>query len=213
MRRLLLLTAALLVVLVAGCGSADVVPAAPPVADLPSAVAGPPGGIPALSGDPADLTMPTRAAAGTGAPPTELLTEDVVVGTGTAATEPDAVDVRYTGTLYSDGSLFDSSWERGDAPINFPLDRVVPGFTQGIVGMAPGGRRVIVMPPELAYGDTPPPGLPAEPRWCSSSTSSRSADRGPQQHVAQLVARHVGEPGAQAVLDPCQRGGGQPDPA
>jgi peptidylprolyl isomerase len=162
MRRLLLPTAALLVALLAGCGSADVAAPAPAdVADLPAAAAGPPGGIPALSGDPADLTQPTQADAGTGSPPTGLLVEDVVVGTGTAATEADTVDVRYTGTLYSDGSVFDSSWERGDAPITFPLDRVVPGFTQGIVGMAPGGRRVIVMPPELAYGDQAQPGLPA----------------------------------------------------
>ncbi|WP_300010455.1 FKBP-type peptidyl-prolyl cis-trans isomerase [Pseudonocardia sp.] len=162
MSRLLLPTAALLVAVLAGCGSTEVTPAAPTeVADAPSAAAGPPGGIPALSGDPADLTQPTQAAAGTGSPPTELLVEDVVVGTGTPATEADSVDVRYTGTLYSDGSVFDSSWERGDAPINFPLNQVVPGFTQGIVGMAPGGRRVIVMPPELAYGSQARPGLPA----------------------------------------------------
>lgn len=166
MRRLLL--PALLVVTLAGCASAETAaPAASPSsAPAPSSVAapapaGPEGGVPGLTGDPADLTVPTQAAAGTGAPPTELLTEDVVVGEGAAATQADTVEVRYTGTLWTDGSVFDSSWSRGDAPIEFPLDRVVPGFSQGIEGMAPGGRRVIVMPPELAYGDSPPPGLPA----------------------------------------------------
>lgn len=167
MRRLPLRTAALLpaaavvAALVAGCGIGEMAAPAdsPSVADLPAA--GAPGGIPELSGDPADLTAPTQAAAGTGSPPTELLTEDVVVGAGPPATAADTVDVRYTGTLYSDGSVFDSSWEAGDAPVNFPLDQVVPGFTQGIEGMAPGGRRVIVMPPELAYGAAARPGLPA----------------------------------------------------
>lgn len=162
MRRLLLPTAALLAALVAGCGVGEMAaPATAPgsVADLP--VSGVPGGIPELSGDPADITAPTQAAAGTGRPPTELLTEDVVVGTGTPATAADTVDVRYTGTLYSDGSVFDSSWQDGDAPTTFPLDQVVPGFTQGIEGMAPGGRRAIVMPPELAYGAAARPGLPA----------------------------------------------------
>lgn len=165
MRRLLL--PALLVVTLAGCGAAE--PAAP-AAPAPAATttpapapapAGPEGGVPGLSGDPTDLTAPTAAGPGTGAPPTGLLTEDVVTGEGPAATQADTVEVRYTGTLWTDGSVFDSSWSRGDAPIEFPLDGVVPGFSQGIEGMAPGGRRVIVMPPDLAYGDNPPPGLPA----------------------------------------------------
>lgn len=167
MRRLLLpalLVPMVAVTVLAGCGSAEPAPAAAPQAAAPTtaaAPAGPEGGVPGLSGDPTDLTAPSAAGPGTGTPPSGLLTEDVVTGEGATATQADTVSVRYTGTLWTDGSEFDSSWSRGDAPIEFPLDRVVPGFSQGIEGMAPGGRRVIVMPPDLAYGDNPPPGLPA----------------------------------------------------
>lgn len=165
MRRLLLPTAALLVAALAGCGSGAPAPAPDaPASSSPAssspAVAGPVGGIPSLSGDPSDLAAPTQAGPGDGAPPTELLTEDVVVGSGPAATPADTVDVRYTGTLWTDGSVFDSSWSGGDEPVQFPLSGVIEGFAQGIEGMAPGGRRVIVMPPDLAYGENPQGGAP-----------------------------------------------------
>ncbi len=135
---------------VAACGSSA--PAGSPAAPTAPAV-GVSAGVPALTGTPTDLTAATQAQAGAGQPPTELLTQDVVTGTGPAATPADTVDVQYTGTLYSDGTLFDSSWSRGQ-PATFPLSQVVEGFTQGITGMQPGGRRVIVIPPELGYGDT-----------------------------------------------------------
>jgi peptidylprolyl isomerase len=172
MRRLqlpALLAPVALVWALAGCGAPAAEPATLPDADASTssspassspAVAGPVGGIPALSGDPSDLTAPTQAGPGNGEPPTELLLEDVVVGEGPAATPADTVDVRYTGTLWTDGSVFDSSWSRGDEPIQFPLSGVIDGFAQGIDGMAPGGRRVIVMPPDLAYGENPQGGAP-----------------------------------------------------
>jgi peptidylprolyl isomerase len=108
--------------------------------------------VPALSGSPTDLTAPSQAQAGSGQPPAELVTQDVVTGSGAAATAADTVDVQYSGTLFTDGSLFDSSWSRG-APASFPLNAVVPGFAQGIEGMQVGGRRVIVIPPDLGYGE------------------------------------------------------------
>ena len=81
-----------------------------------------------------------------------------MVGKGAAATASSTVTVQYVGVLYSDGTVFDSSWTRG-IPSNFPLSGVLPGFTQGIggtTGVAPmkiGGRRVIIVPPALGYQD------------------------------------------------------------
>jgi FKBP-type peptidyl-prolyl cis-trans isomerase len=91
------------------------------------------------------------------APATKLTVKDLVVGKGAAATPTSTVTVQYVGALYSDGTVFDSSWNRG-MPANFPLTGVVPGFTQGIggtTGIAPmkvGGRRVVIIPPALGYG-------------------------------------------------------------
>jgi len=147
---------------VAGCGSSATdadQPAAPP-ATTASSVG--PDGVPSLTGSPTDLSAPTQAQAGGAQPPTQLVTRDIVVGTGQAALPTDTVDVRYVGTLYSDGRLFDSSWARGNDPISFPLSGVVPGFAQGIEGMQPGGRRVIVIPPELAYGPRGQGPIPAD---------------------------------------------------
>ena len=158
-----LLAAAVVLAAVAGCGSgADAGSgAAPsgvssggsgPAATVPAAPAQPaPAGVPPLTGTPTDVTQPSQAMAGTGQPPTSLVTQDLVIGSGSAAGPEATVDVRYTGTLYSDGTLFDSSWSQG-TPVSFPLARVVPGFAQGIEGMQVGGRRVIVIPPDLGYG-------------------------------------------------------------
>jgi peptidylprolyl isomerase len=171
MKRPLSVTAAAVVALgvLAGCGSSEQ-PAPAPAADsaAPAADAAAPAapgatvpGVPPLTGNPTDLTKPSQAKAGTGQPPTKLVTQDVVVGKGTAAKLSDSVDVRYSGTLYPNGELFDASWQQGDEPINFPLSNVVPGFAQGIVGMQPGGRRVIVIPPDLGYGSRTAGPIPA----------------------------------------------------
>jgi peptidylprolyl isomerase len=173
MRRSLVIAVAAVVSTLAGCGSSTP-PAAAPPPPAPSAAASPaadaapaaaPGsavpGVPALTGTPTDVTKASQAKAGAGQPPTKLVTQDVVVGKGTAATLSNTVNVRYSGTLYSDGTLFDSSWSHGDAPVSFPLDGVVPGFAQGIAGMQPGGRRVIVIPPALGYGDSDSGPIPA----------------------------------------------------
>jgi peptidylprolyl isomerase len=86
-----------------------------------------------------------------GPPPTELLVRDLEVGTGPLAVEGATVTVHYVGVDYESGEQFDSSWDRGET-IEFPLRGLIQGWQEGIPGMAVGGRRELVIPPELAYG-------------------------------------------------------------
>ncbi len=88
------------------------------------------------------------------APPAELVIEDVTVGDGPVATSGSTVRAHYVGVAHSTGEEFDSSWGRG-APLDFRLGvgQVIQGWDQGIEGMRVGGRRMLVIPPHLAYGD------------------------------------------------------------
>jgi len=86
-----------------------------------------------------------------GPPPTELVITDLVVGDGAEASPGDTVDVHYVGIEYDTGAEFDSSWNRGES-IAFPLRGLIAGWQDGIPGMRVGGRRQLVIPPELAYG-------------------------------------------------------------
>ncbi len=106
--------------------------------------------VPAVTGATNLSTKPTIAA-GTGTPPSALVTRDLVVGTGAAAAQTSTVSVQYVGALWTDGKEFDSSWKRGQPSI-FPLGDVISGFQRGIAGMKIGGRREIVIPPGLGYG-------------------------------------------------------------
>ena len=86
--------------------------------------------------------------------PTELQISDITVGDGAEAQPGNLVAVHYVGVAYSSGEEFDSSYGRGE-PIQFPLGggRVIAGWDQGIAGMKVGGRRKLVIPANLAYGD------------------------------------------------------------
>ena len=88
-----------------------------------------------------------------GPPPSELQTDDVVVGEGQAAQPGDHVTVHYVGVSYSTGRQFDSSWDR-NRPFDFPLGagQVIKGWDFGVTGMREGGRRTLVIPPTLGYG-------------------------------------------------------------
>ncbi|MGI3783943.1 MAG: FKBP-type peptidyl-prolyl cis-trans isomerase [Janthinobacterium lividum] len=89
-----------------------------------------------------------------GPPPTELEVTDITVGDGAEAGPGDQVSVHYVGVAHSTGEEFDASYNRG-APLDFPLGagRVIKGWDDGVVGMKVGGRRRLVIPPQLAYGD------------------------------------------------------------
>jgi len=87
----------------------------------------------------------------TGPAPTELTITDITVGDGAEAQAGSTVNVHYLGVEHDSGEEFDSSWSRGEA-INFPLKALVQGWQEGIPGMKVGGRRELVVPPQLAYG-------------------------------------------------------------
>jgi peptidylprolyl isomerase len=102
-----------------------------------------------------DLAAKPEIPKPSGDPPTELVTEDVVEGTGAAAKAGDMVQMQYVGVSWSTGEQFDASWDSGQ-PFSFQLGSggVIAGWDQGIVGMKPGGRRLLIIPPELGYGET-----------------------------------------------------------
>ena len=87
--------------------------------------------------------------------PNRLVTRDIAIGTGMQAGVGDVLEVNYVGALLSDGTEFDASWNRSQTffvPIG--MGAVIPGWDQGIVGMREGGRRVLITPPDLAYGSS-----------------------------------------------------------
>ena len=107
------------------------------------------GGIPSVSGE------PTVTASG-------LQYIDIEVGTGASPQTGQTVEVHYTGWL-TDGTKFDSSLDRGQ-PLTFVIGtgQVIAGWDEGVASMKEGGERRLIIPPELAYGETGyPPVIPA----------------------------------------------------
>lgn len=82
-------------------------------------------------------------------------------GTGAQPTATDVVTVHYTGLL-PNGQVFDSSVDRGE-PTSFPLNQVIPGWTEGLQLMKEGGITVFYIPSKIAYGETGTPGGPIGP--------------------------------------------------
>lgn len=91
---------------------------------------------------------------------TELATEDLVAGDGEVVAPGDTVTVHYTGWLAADGSVFDSSYFRGE-PATFSLNGVIEGWSEGMVGMKVGGERRLIVPSEMAYGPSGTGSIPA----------------------------------------------------
>ncbi len=89
-----------------------------------------------------------------GPPPTDLEITEVAEGEGAEATPGSTVTVHYVGVAHSTGEEFDASYNRGE-PLQFRLGvgQVISGWDTGVQGMKVGGRRRLVIPPHLAYGD------------------------------------------------------------
>ena len=113
-------------------------------------------------GGPASPTPPTSPSVGLDVP---FSTEDLRVGTGQEAMNGDSLSVDYTGWLYdpnapeNKGTEFDS----GNIPFTLGAGQVIQGWDRGLLGMRVGGLRRIVIPPNLAYGDSgAPPAIPGD---------------------------------------------------
>lgn len=101
-----------------------------------------------------------------GAPPEELVIEDLQLGEGPPVAATATISVNYIGVACSTGKIFDSSYSRNQ-PATFPLNGVIQGWQAGIPGMKVGGRRLLGIPPEQAYGAAgrPPDILGDETLW------------------------------------------------
>lgn len=100
------------------------------------------------------ITMPDAPA------PTETRVENLRQGDGDVVNPGDQVIVQYTGALYDDGTVFDSSWERGE-PAQFATTGVVPGFRKALEGQTVGSQVVVVMPASDGYGEAGQGDIPA----------------------------------------------------
>ena len=87
-------------------------------------------------------------------PPNDLIVTELTEGDGAEAAPGSTVSVHYVGVAHSTGEEFDASYNRG-APLQFRLGvgQVIAGWDQGVAGMKVGGRRQLVIPPHLGYGD------------------------------------------------------------
>ncbi len=105
--------------------------------------------------DNTDLAVKPVVQVPEGAPPTDLVVDDIVEGSGPVAEAGDFAIMQYVGVTFDDGAQFDASWDRG-SPFTFTLGQgeVIAGWDEGIAGMAPGGRRELVIPPDMAYGES-----------------------------------------------------------
>jgi peptidylprolyl isomerase len=170
---------AAIAIAVAGCGSSekkktDTTTAAKPQAAAPAQTSTTSADTtPSSSGATDILPSPTKDLSRKpaiprqkGSPPSTLVTQDIVKGTGATATAGETVTVRYVGVRFRDGQQFDASWDRPQKSFPFPLGagQVIQGWDKGVAGMKVGGRRQLTIPPDLAYGAQgfPPDILPNE---------------------------------------------------
>jgi peptidylprolyl isomerase len=127
----------------------DVLDVRTPLARAEGEPVTPPEGLPTVVLD--ETGAPTITLPG-GEPPTDLVTQVLIQGTGPAVETDQTITAHYTGVKWADGSVFDSSWERGSAA-SFPIapGSVIDGWVQGLTGQAVGSQVLLVIPPALAY--------------------------------------------------------------
>ena len=139
-----LLAIALPLILLTACTTDGGEPSSTPQGDQTATASG----LPEVSGE---LGSAPSLGAPSGSAPTELVIEDVVTGDGAAAALESSVTVHYTLMAWSTGEVVESSWS--GEPATFGLNQVILGWQQGIPGMKVGGRRLLVIPPALGYGE------------------------------------------------------------
>lgn len=135
---------------------ADVAAVSTPLKHAEGTDVSPAAGLPTVTFDPTNgptVTVPTGAT-----PPTDTVVQPLVKGSGPALAAGQTVLVHYTGVLWKDGSVFDSSWTRG-TPFSFPLakSQVITAWDKGLVGVTVGSRVLLVVPPKEGYGDAGSP--------------------------------------------------------
>ena len=156
-RNVILALLALAACVLAACGSSkapgvQLAPSSGPTAASIPTTPKPP---PALAKKPV-VSIPNTA------PPSTLVVKDLVPGTGKTLQAGQTITVNYVGLVYSTSKEFDSSWQRNQ-PFTTPLTtgQVIPGWVKGLVGMKVGGRRELIIPPNLGYGKAgSPPTIP-----------------------------------------------------
>lgn len=160
MRRRSLVAAALVIpaLALAGCGSDD---AGSTATSSPSVAASTPVAGEGVTVDGVTVTgeegsEPTVTIDTAAAPPTELVVKEIYPGDGKAIGPNSVVKVQYVGSSWTSGQVFQSSWASG--ALEFPIDGVIPGWSQGLQGVKQGARVLLIIPPDQAYGATAPAG-------------------------------------------------------
>jgi peptidylprolyl isomerase len=85
--------------------------------------------------------------------PSQLVIDEIVIGTGEEAVKGKNVSVHYVGVAWSNGKQFDASWDRNEAfEFRLGAGQVISGWDNGVAGMKVGGRRQLTIPPDMGYG-------------------------------------------------------------
>jgi peptidylprolyl isomerase len=157
--------AALSALLLAACGDSKEPAGSSPTATATApaeATATPTPFIEKVTGDPTPMPEVTpsgkdepTATKPEGEAPTQLVVRDLEVGKGDEIERGKLIAVDYKGWRFDDGFVFDSTWGKGAEPFQFfyGANQVIKGWEQGLEGMKVGGRRELIVPAELAYGD------------------------------------------------------------